>query len=65
MNHRVLAIAVAVLAAGGALWWYLHGSGPEEPEAKPSARVTLVPLQVGAIAQTLDCLLYTSPSPRD
>jgi len=63
MNHRVLAIAVAVLAAGGALWWYLHGSGPEEPEAKPSARVTLVPLQVGAIAQTLEAFGVIESAP--
>ena len=63
MNRRVLAIAVAVLAAGGALWWYLHGSGPEEPEAKPSARVTLVPLQVGAIAQTLEAFGVIESAP--
>ncbi len=54
MKRRVLAFAIAIIALAGAVYWYLHRSAGEEGEAKPTARVTLAPLQVGPIAQTLE-----------
>jgi multidrug efflux pump subunit AcrA (membrane-fusion protein) len=55
MNRRVIAFGVVVAVLAGGLLWYLHGSaGDEESEVKPTARVTLVPLQVGPIAQMLE-----------
>jgi membrane fusion protein, multidrug efflux system len=54
MNRRFLAPAAVVVVLAGGLLWYLHRSGEEESEAKPTARVTLVPLQVGPIAQPLE-----------
>ena len=55
MNRRVPVIGVAVVILVGGLLWYLHGpAGDGEGEVKPTARVTLAPLQVGPIAQTLE-----------
>ena len=54
MNRRLIASSVASVAVVGGLLWYLHRSaGDGESEVKPTARVTLVPLQAGPIAQTL------------
>lgn len=65
MSRRVqiaLAVGCAVLAIG--LWWLLHRStGEEAGEAKPTARVMLVPLQSGPIAKTLEAYGVIEPAP--
>jgi len=64
MNRRVLALAVTVIVVAGGLFWYLyHSAGEAESEAKPTARVTLVPLQSGPIAQTLEAYGVVEPAP--
>jgi membrane fusion protein, multidrug efflux system len=63
MNRRVLALAVIVVALAGGLLWYLLRSAEEESAVKPTARVTLVPLQVGPIAQTLEAFGVVESAP--
>ncbi len=63
MNRRVLALAVVVVALVGGLLWYLRRSADEEGSVKPTARVTLVPLQVGPIAQTLEAFGVVESAP--
>jgi RND family efflux transporter MFP subunit len=63
MNRRVLAFAAVPVALVGGLLWYLHRSTGEESEVKPTARVTLVPLQVGPIAQTLEAYGVVESAP--
>ncbi len=64
MNRRVIAIAVAVVALVGGLLWYLHRTaGEDQSEAKPTARVTLVQLQAGPIAQTLQAYGVVESAP--
>jgi RND family efflux transporter MFP subunit len=64
MNRRVIAFSVAAVALLGSLLWYLHRSaGDEESEAKPTARVTVVPLVAGSIAQTLQAYGVVESAP--
>lgn len=55
MNRRVQIIAVAVVILVAGLLWYLHRSPADDTgEVKPTARVTVVPLEVGPIEQSLE-----------
>jgi RND family efflux transporter MFP subunit len=55
MNRRAQIIAVAVVILVAGLLWYLHRSPADDTaEVKPTARVTLVPLEVGPIEQNLE-----------
>jgi len=64
MNRRVIAFAVALVAlVGGLLWYLFRTAGENESETKPTARVTLVPLQAGPIAQTLQAYGVVESAP--
>ncbi len=64
MNRRVSVVVAAVVVLTSGLLWYLHSpSGEDGSEVKPTARVALVPLQVGPIAQTLEAFGVIESSP--
>jgi len=64
MNRQVPVVAAVVALLAGGLLWFLHRpTGEEESEVKPTARVTLVPLQLGPIAQTLEAFGVIESAP--
>jgi membrane fusion protein (multidrug efflux system) len=66
MNRRIVAVAVAVavVAVAAGLWWFLvRSTGGDSAQSTPTARVALAPVQVGAIAQTLEAFGVVEPAP--
>lgn len=67
MSRRVIIVAAAVVAvvAVAAVLWLIFGRarGEDNAEATPTAHVTLAPLQIGAIAQTLEAFGVVESAP--
>jgi membrane fusion protein (multidrug efflux system) len=64
MNRRVVAVAVGVVAVAAGLWWFLvRSTGADSAQSTPTARVSLAPVQVGSIAQTLEAFGVVEPAP--